>query len=104
MGSAKAPFDERFPIFFNDVDLVYRLKKQGWNCLYAPDVRIKHHGGESTKQVRKSMIWESHKSLVRYLWKHYGTGPGVLGLPLLTFFIYAAALVRAKGYDAGFRA
>jgi hypothetical protein len=65
---------------------------------------VLHHGGESTKQVRKSMIWESHRSLVRYLRKHHGTGVGAVGLPFVAALLYAAAFVRAKGYDAGFRA
>lgn len=104
IGSISSPFDEKFPIFFNEVDLLYRLKQAGWTSLYTPKPQIRHHGGESTKQVRKSMIWESHKSLVRYLWKHHGTGLGVVGLPFLSMLIFAAAFVRAKGYDAGFRA
>ncbi len=104
IGPVTAPFDESFPIFFNEVDLLYRLKVAGWDCLYTPNAQIKHHGGESTKQVRSSMIWESHRSLARYLKKHQGTGLSVVGLPFLTFIIYLAAFVRAKGYHAGFRA
>ena len=104
IGTPQKPFDEGFPIFFNEVDLLYRLKVAGWNCLYTPEAQILHHGGESTKQVRKSMIWESHKSLMRYLRKHHGTGIRSLGLILVAGVVYAAAFVRAKGYDAGFRA
>ncbi len=103
VGNPRKPFDEGFPIFFNEVDLLYRLNLAGWNCLYTPRAKILHHGGESTKQVRKSMIWESHRSLVRYFYKHYGTGVSRLGLPLLAAVSYTAAFVRAKGYHAGFR-
>lgn len=103
VGDPCRPFDERFPIFFNEVDLLYRLSQAGWRCLYTPSARILHHGGESTKQVRKSMIWESHRSLLRYLRKHHGTGWGRLGLPFLSAMICTAAFVRARGTDAGFR-
>jgi len=103
IGDPKHPFDEGFPIFFNEVDLLYRLYKAGWYCLYTPDAQILHHGGESTKQVRKSMIWESHRSLVRYMRKHHGTGLRGVGLPFLAAIVYLAAFVRARGYDAGFR-
>jgi hypothetical protein len=103
VGNPKRPFDESFPIFFNEVDLLYRLHRVGWPCLYTPKAHIRHHGGESTKQVRKSMIWESHKSLLRYLRKHHGTGLRAVGLILLSALVYGAAFVRAKGYDAGFR-
>lgn len=99
VGDATHPFDEQFPIFFNEVDLLFRLKQAGWGCLYAPGVQIRHHGGESTKQVRKNMIWESHRSLVRYLRKHR---PGLL-LPIWSLLIYASAFIRARGVYAGFR-
>lgn len=102
VGDPARPFDEGFPIFFNEVDLLYRLHRAGWECLYSPSVRVVHHGGESTKQVRKSMIWESHRSLVRFLRKHYRTPLNAPGLALFSGLIYLAALVRAKGYDAGF--
>ena len=98
------PFDEHFPIFFNEVDLLYRLNKAGWPCLYSPDVEIKHLGGGSTKRVRKSMIWESHKSLMRFFEKHYRTSATAPLLFLLRGLVYLAALVRARGYDAGFKA
>lgn len=103
IGDPKAPFDERFPIFFNDVDLMYRLHKANLPCWYTPTARILHHGGEGTKQVRKSMIWESHRSLLTYLRKHAGTGLASFGLFILTPLVLAAAFVRAKGYHAGFR-
>jgi len=103
VGDPSHPFDESFPIFFNEVDLLLRLKRAGWDCLYTPDVSVRHHGGEGTKQVRKKMIWESHKSLVRFLRKHYGTVWNAPGIALLTALIYSAAFVRARGYDAGFR-
>jgi hypothetical protein len=48
------------------------------------------------------MIWESHRSLVRFLHKHY---LGQWNLPLVwavSGIIYAAAFVRARGYSPGF--
>lgn len=93
------PFDESFPIFFNEVDLLYRMNRAGWPALYTPDVRILHYGGEGTKQVRKNMIWESHRSLARFLEKHH---PSVW-LPLLKGLIWLGAFVRAKGVHAGFK-
>jgi len=104
VGDPKAPFDPAFPIFFNEVDLLLRLSQRGWHCLYSPEVHIKHHGGEGTKQVRKSMIWESHRNLVRFLWKHRSGPLAALGIIPLSVLVYAAAFVRARGYDSGFRA
>ena len=63
--------DERFPIFFNDVDLCYRLREAGWEIWYLPEVRVLHHGGAATRQVRPAMIRESHRSLHHFYEKHY---------------------------------
>lgn len=102
VGDSKAPFDPQFPIFFNEVDLLYRLHQAGWPCWYCADAFVKHHHGASTKQVRKSMIWESHKSLIRYFKKHQ-KGVGRVVLPFLTAVAYVSAFIRTKGYDPGFR-
>lgn len=103
IGDPKKPFDESFPIFFNEVDLLYRLKEANWPCLYSPQIRVIHHGGEGTKQVRKSMIWESHRSLVRFLRKHRWRWWNAPALLLVFGIVYVGAFVRARGYDAGFR-
>ncbi|MBN8689775.1 MAG: glycosyltransferase family 2 protein [Armatimonadetes bacterium] len=95
-------FDEQFPIFFNEVDLLYRLKLAGQNCWYTAETKVRHLGGMSTKQVRKSMIWESHQSLVRYLAKHR-IGSSIFRA-LVCQLILIGAWVRAKGKYEGFRA
>lgn len=102
IGDPKRPFDEAFPIFFNEVDLLKRLADAGWPAVYTPAASVLHHGGESTKQVRKAMIWESHRSLNRYLRKHPGTGLAARALPLVAAAVGLAALVRARGTHEGF--
>lgn len=103
IGDPAKPFDEQFPIFFNDVDLLKRLHDAGSKCLYCPDVVVVHHGGASTRQVRPAMIWESHRSLMRYFRKHTRNPLHRLLLPLLSAVVLAAAFIRARGYRVGFR-
>lgn len=103
IGDPKRPFDEDFPIFFNEVDLLFRLQIANWGCVYDPAVRVLHHGGESTKQVRPKMIWESHRSLIRYLRKHTLRWWNAPILALVAVAIWLGALVRARTYDVGFR-
>jgi len=69
--SQVGPFDEELPIFFNDVDWCFRAKQAGWKIYFTPNAIVTHHGGASTKQVKREMIEESHRSLVRYYDKHY---------------------------------
>jgi GT2 family glycosyltransferase len=95
-------FDEQFPIFFNEVDLLYRMAQNGLPCWYESTIEILHLGGESTKQVKKNMIWESHLSLIRYFRKHV-KGLARILLPGVSFTIWIGALIRARGVHAGFR-
>jgi GT2 family glycosyltransferase len=64
-------FDEQFPMFFNDVDLCRRLWDAGWEVWFTPAAEMTHLGGAATRQVRREMIIESHRSFVRYYEKHY---------------------------------
>jgi GT2 family glycosyltransferase len=79
--------DERFPMFYNDVDLSKRMADAGWKTAYIADARVVHRHGASTKQVRAKMIRESHRSAFRYLRKHDRSGvfwlKAVVLLPLL---------------------
>jgi len=96
-------FDERFPIFFNDVDWCLRAAKLGLEAWYEPAAVVEHVGGASTRQVRPQMVWESHLSLLRYYRKHL---PGGVGSPtywVLALPVILGALVRAKGWHDGFR-
>ena len=45
-------FDERFFIWFEEVDLCLRNKKSGWKTMYNPEVTIIHHGGKSFSQQK----------------------------------------------------
>lgn len=65
------PFDPQFRIFFNEVDLCYRLKQAGWRIYFTPQARFLHHVGKSTHQVWPKMVRESEEGLVRFYAKHY---------------------------------
>ncbi len=64
-------FDEQFPIFFNDVDLSWRMARAGWTTWYLPLARVRHWGGASTMQARPEMIRESHRALCAFYSKHW---------------------------------
>ncbi len=64
-------FDEGFPLFFNDVDLCFRMKEMGWEIWYEPGLTVVHDGGASTRQIRPEAIRQSHRGLERFYEKHY---------------------------------
>ncbi len=90
--------DERFPIYFNDVDLSKRMAGTKWRTAYVADAHVVHRHGGSTLQVRPKMIWESHRSLLRYLAKHDRSGLFWLKAVVLLPLLELSALVRVVAY------
>jgi GT2 family glycosyltransferase len=99
VGPVEAPFDLQFPIFFNEVDLLFRLHKAGWPCYYDPACSVVHVHGASTRQVRPAMVWESHRGLVRYFRKHL-RGFARLALPVVAAASHWAAWARSRRIHA----
>lgn len=63
--------DEKFPMFFSDVDWCRRFIKKGWEIIFLPDVKIIHQQGSSIFKSRLKMIWSSHRSFYSYFVKYY---------------------------------
>jgi len=63
--------DEQFPLFFNDVDLCYRLRKAGWRIYFVPEACAIHRLGASTSQARRQALRLSGEGLLRFYRKHY---------------------------------
>jgi len=62
-----ALLDERFPIYFNDVELAYRLARQGAELWMTPEAVVTHVHGASTRLLGGSLKRQHLASLVRYL-------------------------------------
>jgi GT2 family glycosyltransferase len=90
--------DERFPMFYNDVDLSKRMADAGWKTAYLPDARVVHRHGASTRQVRAKMIRESHRSAFRYLRKHDRSGIFWLKAVVLLPLFEVTSLLRVIAY------
>ncbi len=66
-------FDERFFLYFEDVDLCLRMRQQGWRILYNPAaVMVHQHQRESGQSWNYSAKRYHFFSLVKFLWKHRG--------------------------------
>ena len=64
--------DERFFLYFEDVDWGWRLRRAGWPVMFLPGVAITHIGGGSVgRQARRHY----DRSLVRLYAKYYGSLP-----------------------------
>lgn len=60
-------FDERFFLYYEEVDLCRRIKAAGWRIAYWPQLAVTHIGGESSKTVQRLSISSSGAQLT--LWR-----------------------------------
>lgn len=68
-------FDERFFVWFEEVDFCKRARDAGFSVFYTPSARAIHVGGGSFVQLSPlRRQWLFGKSLARYMRKHEGVG------------------------------
>lgn len=64
-------FDERFFLYFEDVDLCLRLHRAGWKVVYNPAAILTHQHRRDSAQAGVSRAKLHHLgSLVKFLWKY----------------------------------
>jgi N-acetylglucosaminyl-diphospho-decaprenol L-rhamnosyltransferase len=64
-------FDETYFMYYEEVDLCYRLSRTGWQIHFVTDALVMHVGGSSTKHHRASMLKQHYKSLCHFYQQHY---------------------------------
>lgn len=79
-------FDERFFVYFEEVDLCYRAWRAGWASLYLTDARAFHRGGGTSTQVKAHRLFYSLRSRLAYFDKH-GSWAARLGIRLLIWTV-----------------
>ncbi len=85
-------FDEHFhPVWFEDVDFLFRLRQAGYRVRYVPEAWAAHQGAHSIRKLpphcRRS-YW--YGSLLRYAAKHYSPG----GRACVAFAVLLGAALR----------
>ncbi len=68
-------FDDEFFMYFEDVDLGYRLGQRGWRNVFVPTATVEHEGGHSTRDHSARMIAAHHDSARLWVNRRYA-GPG----------------------------
>jgi hypothetical protein len=87
-------FDERFFVFFGDVDFCRRLKEAGLRSAFWPEAKVFHRRGASTRKMGARFYFSSHSGFFSYLWKWSGIF-GKAALLLLWPLVILAAFGRA---------
>ncbi len=89
--------DEIFFMYYEEVDLCYRIKKAGWRIVFMPEAVITHLAGRSAAQIPVAKRIMMLTSLLTFFRKRYGrfrTGLfGVIFKPLV-LLIYSYYLSR----------
>lgn len=65
-------FDEAFFMYGEDIDLSYRIQKQGYKNYYYPEVIITHFKGKSTPQKNLRHTYVFYNAMHIFVQKHYG--------------------------------
>jgi hypothetical protein len=65
-------FDERFFVYFEEVDLALRARRAGWRSVFLAQAQAFHKGGGTTDQVKAQRLFYSLRSRLLYGQKHFG--------------------------------
>lgn len=64
-------FDERYFVYFEEVDLSYRAFEKGWKTVFISDVHAFHAAGGTSRQVKAHRLFYSLRSRLLYGFKHF---------------------------------
>ncbi len=64
-------FDERFFVYFEEVDFSYRASLEGWFSAFLGTSKAYHSGGGTSNQVKAKRLFYSLRSRILYSFKHF---------------------------------
>ncbi|MCK4806083.1 MAG: glycosyltransferase family 2 protein [Candidatus Aegiribacteria sp.] len=81
--------DEGFPMFHEETDWCYRMKKAGWGIWFIHTAEVTHFGSQSAvKYWGGDLILEFYKGKHRFVRKHFGLMPLLLHRSLLAGLLF----------------
>lgn len=88
-------FDEAFFMYGEDIDLSYRIQKEGYKNYYLATTSIIHFKGESTKRGSLNYVRMFYSAMSVFVKKHYGGTRAWIFNAALHFAIWLRALIAA---------
>ncbi len=74
-------FDERFFVYYEEVDFSLRAKQAGWTSYFDSSVGVYHEGGGTSKNIKARRLFYALRSRLVYADKHFASLPkGVVWL------------------------
>ena len=78
-------WDERYFMYVEDVDLCWRLRRDGWRVSFDPAATVVHVQGVSTARHPYRMIAAHHRSLLRFAARRWRGWRRVLLVPAVAY-------------------
>lgn len=72
--AAVGGFDERFFLYFEDIDLGLRLNQLGWRCVFDPTYTVVHERGASASAVPQ-LARRAYRCSQAAFWRKHAPGP-----------------------------
>jgi N-acetylglucosaminyl-diphospho-decaprenol L-rhamnosyltransferase len=91
-------FDERFFVYFEEVDFSLRARQKGFSSYYLADTLLYHAGGGSSENVRAKRLFYSLRSRIQYGFKNFSF-PEAVGLLILTLTIELIARLVGAAFS-----
>jgi N-acetylglucosaminyl-diphospho-decaprenol L-rhamnosyltransferase len=86
--------DERFFMFFSDVDFCFRTVQSGWKIRFCAETFVFHKQGSSVNKYKQAMVVSSHRSFVDFFVKHATLQRQKFGIILVTVWMLVLLLPR----------
>ena len=98
-------FDPAYFMYFEDIDLCYRLKQGGWKIFYVPSAEALHVKGASSSQERRKMLYQQHSANWTFHHKHYADelpafGNGLVWAAIWSRWAIVTGWSEVKQYQA----
>jgi GT2 family glycosyltransferase len=93
-------FDERFFVYYEDMDFAARARKLGWSSVYLSTARAFHRGQGTTDAATERRMLYFARSRILYARKHFGAF-GALAVMLSTLLLEPLARLIAAPRSAG---
>src|SRR5687768_8472646 len=92
-------FDERFFVYYEDLDFAARARAQGWTSVYLASARAFHRGQGTTTSVTDRRLFYFARSRILYARKYFGP-LGAFGVMLTTLALEPLARIVASPRSA----
>jgi GT2 family glycosyltransferase len=97
-------YDERFFVYYEDLDLTRRARAAGYDAVFFADVWATHLSGATARNVWTESIFFNLRSKLVFIVKWFGVAWGIILLPLIYVVEPAlrsmSSLLRGRGSKA----